>query len=132
MSEDEKKERENPSMLDRDLEEAVDRFVEVTKEELEKEQVQGELMLHEGDSSLAMFKGKQIRQIFHKNEWYFSVIDVIEAVTESDRPGKYWSDLKRKLTEQEDFFELSDFIGQLPLPSADGKLYKTDVAIAIS
>ena len=127
MSKDEKKEYEKPLKLDMDLEEAVDRFVKVTKEEVEEKQVQGELVLHEGDSQLAMFRGKEIRQIFHDNEWFFSVVDVVKAITESDRPGKYWSDLKKKLTDQEDFVELSEKIGQLPLPSSDGKSYKTDV-----
>lgn len=50
------------------------------------------------------------------------------ALTKSTRPRKYWSDLRRQLSEKEGFSELSDIIGQLPLPSADGKMYPTDVA----
>lgn len=59
------------------------------------------------------------------NEWWFSIIDVVEALTETDRPRKYWSDLKTKLI-KEGYSELSDKIGQLKLESPDGKKYLTD------
>jgi hypothetical protein len=65
----------------------------------------------------------------HKNEWWFSIVDIIEALTGSDRPRKYWGDLKKKLLE-EGYHELSDKIGQLKLKSSDGKLYETDCANA--
>jgi DNA-damage-inducible protein D len=68
---------------------------------------------------------KEIRKTIHKNEWWFSVVDVIEALTESERPRKYWSDLKNKLSE-EGYVELSVKIGQLKLQSSDGKYYETD------
>jgi len=82
----------------------------------------------EGQLSEATFKGKPIRRVLHDDEWYFSVIDVIGAVTESDRPSKYWSDLKSKLVSEEGFTELSDKIGKLKMPGADGKEYPTDAA----
>lgn len=56
-------------------------------------------------------------------EW-FSVVDVIEAVAETDRPGKYWDDLKRKV-KQEGFNELSEKIGKLKMESQDGKMRQT-------
>jgi hypothetical protein len=59
-------------------------------------------------------------------KWYFSIIDAIEALTGSERPRKYWSDLKVKL--QKEGSELSEKIGQLKMQSSDGKFYKTDVA----
>ena len=59
-----------------------------------------------------------------KEEWYFSVVDVVAVLTESDRPRKYWNDLKKKL--QQEGSELSEEIGQLKMPSSDGKMYKTD------
>ncbi len=127
MSKDEKKTRKNPVEMDRDLGKAVDSYVRATKAEVEDQPVQEELMLHEGDSQLAMFRGKEIRQVFHDNEWCFSIVDVIQAITESERPRRYWSDLKKKLTEQEDFNELSEKIGQLKMPSVDGKMRETDV-----
>lgn len=74
----------------------------------------------EGMTQLALFDGVEIRKIFHENEWKFSVIDVIQAITESDRSRKYWSDLKAKLVQDEGFTELSEKIGQLKLPSPDG------------
>src|SRR5574337_533794 len=79
------------------------------------------------DKSIAVFKGKEIRRTLHKNEWWFSIVDVIEALTGSDRPRKYWGDLKKKLSD-EGYNELSDKIGQLKLKSSDGKLYETDCA----
>ena len=59
-------------------------------------------------TQIALFKGKKIRKIIHNNEWWFSVIDIIEILTGSDRPRKYWSDLKKKLAD-----EGLDFICQL-------------------
>lgn len=80
----------------------------------------------EGELQVSMFKSKEIRRVYHKDEWYFSVVDVIEAITDSDRGRKYWSDLKAKL--KREGAQLSDEIGQLKLPGADGKEYLTDVA----
>jgi len=51
----------------------------------------------EKTTRIAIFKGKKIRKTIHKNEWWFSVIDVIETLTETERPRKYWNDLKIKL-----------------------------------
>ncbi len=76
--------------------------------------------------SLIVFQDKKIRRIWHSNEWWFSIVDIIEALTESGRSRKYWSDLKKRLVEEG--FELSAKIGQLKLASADGKYYATDCA----
>ncbi len=73
-----------------------------------------------------MFQGKGIRRMWHNDEWWFSVVDVVEVLTDSARPRKYWSDLKVNLLNEG--FELSDKIGQLKLLSADGKKYTTDCA----
>ncbi|MFA6447804.1 MAG: Bro-N domain-containing protein [Patescibacteria group bacterium] len=74
---------------------------------------------------IAVFRGKTIRKTIHKNEWWFSVIDVIEVLTGTERPRKYWSDLKKKLL-NEGFIEVSEKIGQLKLHAPDGKLRETD------
>ncbi|MEK7145012.1 MAG: Bro-N domain-containing protein [Patescibacteria group bacterium] len=76
-------------------------------------------------TKIVLFKNKQVRKTLYQNEWWFSVIDVVEAVTESERPRKYWADLKKKLI-QEGYTQLSEKIGQLKLPSSDGKSYATD------
>lgn len=68
---------------------------------------------------------KEIRSIFHENAWWFSVTDVIEAVAETDRPSKYWTDLKKKL-DREGYSELSEKIGKLKMTSMDGKNRDTD------
>jgi len=76
---------------------------------------------------LAVFQGKHIRRILHDGEWWFSVIDIIEVLVGSERPRKYWSDLKKKLL-LEGYDQLSEKIGQLKLQSTDGKFYATDCA----
>jgi hypothetical protein len=80
----------------------------------------------EGELQLALFKGKRIRQVFHNNEWFFSIVDVIEAVTESNNASRYWSELKKQLTETEGFAELFGNIEQLKMPANDGKSRETD------
>ncbi len=81
-------------------------------------------MKNEQDKALVVFQGKGIRRIWHNNEWWFSVVDIVSILTESQRARKYWSDLKIKLIEEG--FEVSDYIGQLKLPAEDGKLRETD------
>jgi len=77
---------------------------------------------------IQLFGEKLIRTAWNDAEekWYFSVIDIIAALVETDRPRKYWSDLKRKLLAEGS--KLSEKIGQLKMKSADGKMYATDVA----
>ena len=65
-------------------------------------------------TKIALFKGKQIRKVIYLGEWWFSIIDVIEVLTETDRSRKYWSDLKTKLI-KEGYVEVSEKIGQLKL-----------------
>ncbi len=77
-------------------------------------------------NALVVFQGSQIRRIWHINEWFFSVVDIIEALTGSTMPRRYWSDLKIKL--HGEGFQLYDFIVQLKLQSPDGKFYETDCA----
>ncbi|MBP7859412.1 Bro-N domain-containing protein [Patescibacteria group bacterium] len=77
---------------------------------------------------IALFQGEEIRRkwIEEKELWFFSIVDVIKVLTQTNRPRKYWDDLKRKLKEEGS--ELSENIGQLKLTSSDGKKYLTDVA----
>lgn len=76
-----------------------------------------------------MFEGSQIRSVWdnEREEWYFSVVDVIGSLTESNNPRDYWYRVKKRMSEEERS-ELSTFCRQLKLKSTDGKLYKTDVA----
>ena len=78
------------------------------------------------NTQIKIFEEKKVRTIWdaENEEWYFSVVDVVAVLTESDRPRKYWNDLKKKL--QQEGSELSEEIGQLKMPSSDGKMYKTD------
>ena len=78
-------------------------------------------------TKIALFKGKEIRKTLYKNEWWFSIIDIIEALTGTERPRKYWSDLKQKLI-KEGYLEVSDNIGQLKMQAPDRKMRETDCA----
>jgi hypothetical protein len=78
-------------------------------------------------TKIAIFKGKKVRKTIYQNEWWFSVIDAIEVVTDTERPRKYWSDLKAKLI-KEGYPEVSEKIGQFKMPSLDGKMRDTDCA----
>jgi hypothetical protein len=76
---------------------------------------------------IAVFKGRKVRKTLYRKEWYFSVIDIVEILSGSSIPRRYWSDLKKKLAD-EGYAELYEKIVQLKLPSADGKFYATDCA----
>ena len=79
-------------------------------------------------NKIQLFEEKKVRTVWddETEEWYFSVIDVVEVLTDSDRSRKYWNDLKKKLKTEGS--ELSEKIGQLKLKSPDGKMRLTDVA----
>lgn len=81
-------------------------------------------------NEIQLFEDKKIRTLWDEEKecWFISIIDVIETLTGTDRPRKYWSDLKSKLKKEGS--ELSEKIGQLKMQSTDGKYYKTDVADA--
>ena len=78
-------------------------------------------------NKIAIFENKEIRRHWdnEKEEWYFSVIDIIGVLIQNDRPRKYWSDLKTKLKQEGS--QLSEKIGQLKMIASDGKYYLTDV-----
>lgn len=80
------------------------------------------------ENSIQIFEDKKVRTQWDSKQekWFFSVIDVIEILTGSPRPRKYWNALKVKLTAEGS--ELSQKLGQLKMQAADGKFYKTDVA----
>ena len=78
--------------------------------------------------ALKLFEGKQIRVVWdeEKEKYLFSVVDIIQVLTDSPRPRKYWSALKTKLKDEGD--EVSQKLGQLKLSAPDGKMRLTDVA----
>ncbi|MBU4209957.1 Bro-N domain-containing protein [Patescibacteria group bacterium] len=78
--------------------------------------------------SVVLFNQKQVRRYWNekKEQWYFSIIDIIEILTKSSRPRKYWNDLKSKLSNEGS--EVSEKIGHLKMIAPDGKKRKTDVA----
>lgn len=80
------------------------------------------------ETAIKLFEQKQIRSIWSDDDekWYFSIVDVVQILTESTIPKRYWTDLKKKLKIEGS--QLYDNIVQLKLQSSDGKFYKTDVA----
>lgn len=78
---------------------------------------------------IKIYENKEIRSVWdnEKEEWYFSVVDVVGVLTESANPRDYWYRVKKRMTDEEKS-ELSTFCRQLKLESSDGKKYKTDVA----
>ena len=80
-------------------------------------------------TKIAVFKGKKIRKTIHNNEWWFSVVDVAQVLTDQEddkKARKYWNKLAQRLKEEGS--ELVTFCHQLKLPASDGKLYETDCA----
>ncbi len=78
------------------------------------------------ETKIAIFRGKKVRRTIHKNEWWFSVVDMIEALTDSKKPRDYWYRMKKREMEKAGV-DLSTICRQLKLESADGKYYTTDV-----
>jgi DNA-damage-inducible protein D len=114
--------------VDMPLNEARERFAKATLEDLDGSAptISG---LEDGELNLIPFGKHEIRRVYHDGEWWFSVVDVMRALTGTDRPNRYWAGLKSRLIEKEGLSELSDEIGQLPLPGVDGKMYRTDVVV---
>lgn len=78
------------------------------------------------DTQIKLFENKKVRTLWDKDteEWYFSVVDVVEVLTDSQNPRKYWSVLKTRLKNEGS--ELATNCSQLKMQAADGKFYKTD------
>ena len=81
------------------------------------------MIVMDSKNALVVFQNKKIRRIWHNGEWYFSVVDIVEALTESPTPRQYWGKIK-----QREFIdvELSPIWVQLKLEAEDGKLRLTD------
>jgi hypothetical protein len=75
---------------------------------------------------IIVFGGKKIRRNWYDNEWYFSIVDVVEVLTDSETPRNYWKVLKHRLNKEGS--EVVTFCNQLKLESLDGKKYLTDCA----
>src|SRR6185436_3111445 len=79
------------------------------------------------NSQIAIFKGKEIRKIIYNNEWWFSVVDIVAALTDSVNPNDYWYKMKIRVNEEEKI-ELSTICRWLKLEAPDGKMRETDCA----
>jgi len=79
------------------------------------------------ETRIAFFHGDEIRRLIHDNEWWFSVVDIVAALTGSVNPRDYWFKMKIRV-QSDDGVELSTLCRQLKLKSSDGKSYETDCA----
>lgn len=86
-----------------------------------------EMMLMDQTKALVIFQDKKIRRIWHKEEWWYSVVDIIGVLAESEDPRTYWKVLKHRLI-QEGGDQVVTNCNQLKLPAEDGKLRETDCA----
>jgi DNA-damage-inducible protein D len=83
------------------------------------------VMKNSKNDQLVLFQSKTIRRIWHNDEWFFSVVDIIEALTESTNPRDYWFKIKIRVRD-EDGFEPSTVCRQFKLQAQDGKMRETD------
>ncbi len=81
------------------------------------------------NNAIKLFEGNQIRSVWdsEQEEWYFSIVDVVAVLTESDKPRDYWYRVKKRMSDEEKS-ELSTICRQLKLKAPDGKMRETDVA----
>lgn len=90
----------------------------MTKEEQE--------LIPEGELVICEFAGNHIRKVCHNDEWFFSIVDIVGAISGTTQPRRYWSELKAKLLDTEGASELFDHIEQLKFDALDGKSRDTD------
>jgi DNA-damage-inducible protein D len=76
----------------------------------------------ENSTNLTPFEGERIRKIWHDEQWYFSVVDIIQVLTDSEKPSQYWHNMKKRDT------DLSPICLKLKLKGQDGKTYPSDCA----
>jgi DNA-damage-inducible protein D len=87
-------------------------------------------IIPEGKTQICLFRSQEIRQILHNDEWWYSIIDVVGVLSQSKDPSRYWSELKKKMSDESADSQLFDNIEQLKMPGKDGKMYATDCANA--
>jgi DNA-damage-inducible protein D len=82
----------------------------------------------EQHNKIVLFQERQIRKIWHKEDWWFSIIDAIQVLTDSPQPSRYWNELREKLIQESANNELFANTEKLKMPSLDGKMRGTDAA----
>ncbi len=84
--------------------------------------------MEEAKNKLAVFQEKEIRRVWHKDEWWFSIVDVVEALTESPQPSRYWNELRARMQSESGNDELFANTEKLKMKSLDGKMRGTEAA----
>jgi DNA-damage-inducible protein D len=75
------------------------------------------------NNGLTNFEGNEIRKIWHDEEWYFSIVDVVTILSDTNNPNRYWTDLKRKIQKESQSY---DFFVSMKLAGKDGRKRLTD------
>jgi hypothetical protein len=88
-------------------------------------EISKEIVMVDKPNKLIVFQSKEIRRIWHEDEWYYSVVDIVAALTDSTTPRDYWYKMKIRVKE-EDGFEPSTVCRQLKMEATDGKMRATD------
>lgn len=112
---------------DMPMSEVISKAAEAAKDGSKQTQPENDTVAFEGECQLTLWNRKEIRKVFHGTEWFFSIVDVIGAITETTQPRRYWSELKTQIAEKEGA-QLYDNIEQLKMVAQDGKLRDTDAA----
>ncbi|MBK8563409.1 MAG: Bro-N domain-containing protein [Saprospiraceae bacterium] len=84
--------------------------------------------MEEAQNKLAVFQEKEIRRVWYKGEWWFSIVDVIEALSESPQPSRYWNELRARMQSESGNDELFANTEKLKMKSLDGKMRGTEAA----
>jgi hypothetical protein len=126
---DKKQPFEELSAADMSLQEAIGRFTKIRRNEVaDNIDIQFSLF-EEGYSEISLFQGTEIRKVFHENEWFYSIIDIVTIITGTEQPTRYWNELKHQL-ENVEKLELFGKTEKLKVVAQDGKLRPTECADA--
>lgn len=82
---------------------------------------------NEENSDLSLFDRQQLRRVWHKNEWYYSIVDVVAILSDSKQPSSYWSTVKSRI-KSEGFQDTLNQIETVQLKAKDGRLRQAEVA----
>lgn len=93
----------------------IEKFIKLTKEEMELKPPTKADLIGEGEVQLIPFKNNGIRRKFHDGEWFYSIIDIVSALCDTDTPEQYWVELKSQIAEKDSFYEINNKILQLTI-----------------
>src|ERR1019366_127875 len=115
---------EKPTMVDMSMEQLIQQAAKtapITTRDITTH-------IPEGHTQVDLFKNQEIRKTCHNDEWWYSVVDIVGALSQSTDPSRYWPELKSNIIKESGGSELLGEIEKLKMPGKDGKMYPTDCA----